>query len=329
MCTIFRKEGGTMLRGFRCIPLLLGFLSCSCQYKELCRDHNHGVNVPVEMDWSRYESIPDVPSMSLEFVNADSRDAIDYRIPGCHGGSVRLCCGSWEALTWNETESVTLRRELSGMNADICICGRTGSLQEGTQIVSKADMPLSAGALAQRVVQQPERIWAGNSAFDLQETGEEGGVEPVRLTLFKRTTTIQLRIMNVKNIEYCAEFGAAISGLSAGITLCGARELAEAVTQAIPLQKEADGSLTGRMECFGHSPAADTPHMLTVYAVLGDGTKWYSSMDISGQMHREGNEIEVVIDNLPLPKPIVNGSGFRPEVDDWQEVYIYINTDKK
>ena len=34
------------------------------------------------------------------------------------------------------------------------------------------------------------------------------------------------------------------------------------------------------------------------------------------------DEIDVDIDGLPIPKPIVNGSGFQPTVDGWQSIEI-------
>ena len=64
---------------------------------------------------------------------------------------------------------------------------------------------------------------------------------------------------------------------------------------------------------------------------------------ISGQMHDDvknpeihidpmnpqtleiNYEIHIDIEELPVPKPIVNGSGFQPTIDGWQGVEIDVN----
>ena len=47
----------------------------------------------------------------------------------------------------------------------------------------------------------------------------------------------------------------------------------------------------------------------------------HTNPDDGGTGH---TEVPIVIDQLPLPKPIVNGSGLQPTVDEWTEVFISI-----
>lgn len=84
--------------------------------------------------------------------------------------------------------------------------------------------------------------------------------------------------------------------------------------------------VTGALLTFGHSPAVDKAHQLTVYAVLSDGSKWYYTYDVTGQIHSapDPRNVHIVLDGLPLPKPITNGGGFQPEVEPWQPVEIDI-----
>lgn len=41
----------------------------------------------------------------------------------------------------------------------------------------------------------------------------------------------------------------------------------------------------------------------------------------------EDEEINIQLHELPIPKPIVNGSGFQPTVDGWQSVEINVTMD--
>ena len=91
--------------------------------------------------------------------------------------------------------------------------------------------------------------------------------------------------------------------------------------------KDKDGEktvITGGLLTFGHKTGNN--HTLTVYAVLADGSKWYYTYDVTDQIHSapDPRNVHIVLDGLPLPKPIVNGGGFQPEVEDWQTVPIDI-----
>ena len=45
---------------------------------------------------------------------------------------------------------------------------------------------------------------------------------------------------------------------------------------------------------------------------------------MTGQIHSapDPRNVHIVLDGLPLPKPITNGGGFQPEVEPWKPVEI-------
>ena len=67
--------------------------------------------------------------------------------------------------------------------------------------------------------------------------------------------------------------------------------------------------------------------------------RWYYNINVSDKMHVSGpdpsgpaghkEEIQIEVDGLPVPKPIVNGSGFQPTIDGWQGVEIEVSMDDK
>ena len=92
------------------------------------------------------------------------------------------------------------------------------------------------------------------------------------------------------------------------------------------MKKEDDSTLKAEFNTFGHCPNADehetNSHILTIYAILADDSKWLYSEDVTEQIHdpqQNPDEYHVVLhlNDLPVPKPIVNGSGFKPHVDSW------------
>lgn len=98
-----------------------------------------------------------------------------------------------------------------------------------------------------------------------------------------------------------------------------------------PEERSETGAIEGSFLTFGHRPGAsheDThKHTVMIYAMLLDGTRWYYEKDVTDQIPTDKNprRVRIVIDELPLPKPIVNGGGFQPEVDKWQQVDIELD----
>ena len=83
--------------------------------------------------------------------------------------------------------------------------------------------------------------------------------------------------------------------------------------------------MTGRLSFFGHCPKVDGTHKLMIYAQMSDGQTYYYEANVTDQLHdpaQNPTHIVIVIDKLPLPKPITGGGGLQPTVKDWQEIYI-------
>ena len=61
-------------------------------------------------------------------------------------------------------------------------------------------------------------------------------------------------------------------------------------------------------------------HHLTVYAVLSDGSEWKHTYDVTEQVHTapDPRNVHILLYGLPVPKPIANGGGFRPNVSEWE-----------
>ena len=149
----------------------------------------------------------------------------------------------------------------------------------------------------------------------------------------ERTHEITITITDVPNLQYTYQFGGSLTGLAGCVNMQSGRVGEELVTQAFTGYAADATTLVFRFRIFGHCPdhAAGIlhSHQLTVYAILADGTKWYYTEDISAQMHDEAQnpddeDVTINLNNLPIPKPIVNGSGFQPTIDGWQGVEIEV-----
>ena len=309
--------------------MLLLLITClafaSCEYKDLCYDHNHWVNVRVMFDWSQCEEA-DPKGMTVLFYNQEvpGSEPVRYDLVGRDGEMVRLIPGVYRAVAYNyDTETILYQ----GMDELSTLEGytRNSSIEEGTQL-TRSGMPRAVSTEQEPVILEPDILWgAVSEPFSLMMSDES-----VTITLHPtpRTIKVDIEIHNVPNLNYTGQFGGALSGLSPGVMMADG-ELADGVaTQAFTCQVVDGNTLQMSVRIFGHCSHRDEgdleQHLLTIYAILADGTKWYHTIDVTDKMHNWGDnpddeeEIHIYLDGLPVPKPIVNGSGFQPTIDGWK-----------
>ena len=313
---------------------LAALLLCSCQYKDLCYDHPHDAwsEVNVTFDWSE-APLADVKGMTVLFYNVDKPDAepVRYDFAGNSGGKARLALGTYRAVAYNnDTETILLRN--FNPYTDLEAYTRVSSIEEGTRL-TRSGMPRAVGTEHENVILEPDPFYAVTSnQFTL--TAEDGGVS-VELKPEYRYYTLEIIIDNVPNLQYTGQFGGAISGLAASRYVASGICSDITATEAYSVTVVDATTLKMELRYFGHCPHSEegilNKHMLTIYAILADGSKWYYGMDITTQMHeakvdeKTENVVITIEEGIPVPKPIVNGSGFQPTIDGWQGINIDVD----
>ena len=186
------------------------------------------------------------------------------------------------------------------------------------------------------MVFEPDELWT-SAAEGVTVTADSTQV--VTMPMESAITDYNFTITNVENLSYAVEVMATLSGMSA--SWLPAQHRGSDTHCIIPFPLTGDGSsvLRGTVRTFGHCPGEDADdhaeHQLTIYAEMKDGSKIYFTSDVTEAMHDAAHlnpddggtgetDVPIVIDQLPLPKPIVNGSGLQPSVAEWQEIQITI-----
>lgn len=304
-----------------------------CQYKPLCYDHHHWVDVNVIYHW---DLAPDaeVEGMVVHFYDPvkDAVEPMRYELPGMAGGRTRLLPGDWQPISYNnDTESILFRGTESLGTYEVYT--RSSSVEEGTKLMTRSAMPRAAGTERQAVILDPDPLWGVvGTPFTLHIGDPARTIDLYPVPLFKH---VYITIRNVPNIQYTNGFGGALSGLAPSIRIADRMLGEELVTQAFDGHVPDPTTVTMHTIIFGHCPylseGVENEHILIIYSILADGSKWYSTVDVSDQMHDkvknppEALNIYIDLDGLDIPKPIVNGSGFHPEVDDWKNEEIEVH----
>lgn len=298
----------------------------SCRHKELCYDHTHTVDVQVVFDWT---NAPDAApaSMSLYLFPLTGGNALRYDFTDREGGTIRVPVGRYDALCLNsDTENVTYRN--TELRTTFEVTTPTSSLLSGLGSlgVRSEDAPRADGTQDERIALAPDRLWSDHAEhIELKQT-----TVTQTITLYPQVSvsTCTVEIRNARNLKYVSGISGSLSSLAGGLLAGKAEMTDERVT--IPFEAAVSDDktvVTGGLLTFGHCPSVQNTHSLVIYAVLADESKWYYTYDVTDQIHTAPDQrnIHIVLDGLPLPKPIVNGGGFQPTVDDWQQVEIDID----
>lgn len=297
----------------------------SCEHKDLCYDHSDAVDVEVVFDWC---NAPDASpeSMSLYLFPAGG-EALRYEFTDCRGGTIRVPVGSYEALCLNsDTENVTYRNAERRETFEVTT--RTADLLSGLSVlgVLSDGVPRVDGTESERVILPPDMLWSDYAeSVELKPTA---GTPTVTLSPEMSICRYTVEIRNAANLKYVSGISGSLSSMAEGLYPGVGCDATCKTGATIPFDAavSADKStVTGELFAFG-CPSARKTHTLTVYAVLSDESKWYYTYDVTDQIHSapDRRDVHIVLDGLPLPKPIVNGGGFQPDVDDWQSVNVDI-----
>lgn len=316
------------------LPLAAAWLLAACEHKELCYDHSHTVSVEVRFDWS---ADPDAnpESMSLYLFPQSGGDPLRYEFVGRDGGTIAVLPDVYDAICLNSDAEGMVYRNTGQHTTFEISTNTTGLLTSGLTAlgVLSESVPRAEGTEDERVALAPDTLWSG-MLVDIALT-QAGSRDTITLYPDRSVCRYRVEIADAENLKYVRGMSASLSGMAGGV-LPGAETLSsEKVTVpfevAVTVPDSGDDAgrelVCGELLVFGHCPDTDGEHVLTVYAVMSDGSKYAYTFDtdeVTGQIHSAPDPRNVLIrlEGLPLPHPITNGGGFQPEVDDWEDVTI-------
>lgn len=295
-------------------------LLTSCEHKDLCYDHSYGTKIQVVFNW---KNAPDATpeTMRLYLFPEEGGKPQAYEFTDYRGGYVNVPAGRYKALCVNsDTESV-LYRGIDSFDSFEAYA------PDGVLNVRSSSVPRAEGTSGERIVKSPDRLYSARLEGVTIELAKEN--QTVTLCPEPSVSRYRVTIMNVSNLKYISPDGisGALSGMSGGL-LVGRNELTpEAVTVPFGMASDGVSTLTADFLTFGQTDSgAPAAHKLVVYVIMADGSKNYYTFDVTRQVDEaaDPHDVHIILDGLPLPKPIVNGGGFQPAVDEWQNVDVEV-----
>ena len=290
-----------------------------CTHKELCYDHSHVNEVNVYFNWN---AAPDAEpeSMGLYIYPQEEQKLLRFSLGGKHGGKIRMKNGTYHVICMNDdTRNITTLNinDLSTFEIN------TKDLETiaGSVNLSTKAIPKAKGYEEERIVASPEMTWSGFSN-DNHISGEN-----TEITLYPECNVIScdLTINNAENLRWVKSVSATISSMAGGYQPQYKSLTNEAVTIAFECSIDVkNNKITGTLSTFGCCPKNEIKHILTVYTIMDDNTKWWYQIDVTDQVHYRDDPYKIVInlDKLPVPAPDIGEGegGFSADVSEWNEV---------
>lgn len=315
----------------------------SCHHKDLCYVHPHSTHLRIVFDWSEApEALENLPKgMCVYFYSEDRQgEASRFDFPGSKEGYLDLPAGKYKIITYNnDTEAVKFSTTHDFDNH--AAYTRTGDILEplyGNGITSKV-----RSSEDERVVITPDRLYGcaateieisehGTTVYHItrsvdntaEVTTDDEGNQTLTLYPHDMLCHYTYEVRNVSNIGHISMASGALSGMAGEMQLSDEQLGSESVTLPFSAQINKDNdTLTGHFLTFGHNEKNTDPNRMSFYIVMDDGSKYSFTtgdyLDVSSQIRTapDRRHVHLIIDRLDLPTPIENGSGFRPDVEDW------------
>ena len=334
----FNKD---MYIGFAILIVVMWILLMltSCHHKKLCYHHPHYVDVYVVYDW-QHDPTANPEKMQVIFFPQDEYGVYSpFELKGKNGGKVSLPFGDYMALSYNgDAEDVLFRNAKSF--TDIEVYSKDATVLEGIRQMAQS-LPKSKGAEDERMVTPAVKMWADQANAGLHLTREDCELQnthEVCIPPYPLYCEYSVEIRHVKNLSGMGTLlGASLSGMASGVFLKDRTQNEDVVTIPFDMKfskttkasSEDKGdkisesmTLAGDFLTFGYNAKLNPQHNLVVYAVLTDGSKWYSVFDVSEQVRQapDPRHVHIVIDGLTFPTPTPGSSSGGISVKDWTSI---------
>ena len=302
-------------------------LLCSCQYKDLCYDHNHGENynlslllnlqleldVDVEVSVETHTKIEKPDYMKVMFYNPQTGILSDTEIVDADGGRIYEAPGFYDMLVYSfGTEWTQIRGEgnintLEAFTSDI-----TATKSRALRSFTRADEEEPQGP----IIYTPDHLLVAHERVEVPPFTEEERV--ITLTANAKTVveTYGFQLTNITGIEYISSIEAFVTNQSRSTFFGRGEKSTEPATIYFPIEvNPIDGYIHTSFNTFGKLPGESRSY-LHIMIKNTEGEEVKISVDITDQFEKEDHEI-IIDEEIDIPAP--EGGGIAPTVEEWNE----------
>lgn len=293
---------------FAVVLLSLSLSLGSCTQKMLDEAPRRTARVHIDFDWTDAEC--DSPhNMSVYFYPADGQNLPVQRFDlGGAGGDIDIVPGTYRLLGYNSDSDAALLRGHENFETHEIYTRRCGVLEPVVGVSDRTDADDHPSVLC------PDPMWSCWASATVTDSTR------IVLAPHSRCSLYIIKMTDIENLDgvsaMCVSVGALAGSAFMGHDSTGA-QCATLSTTAMPVNET---EAYGEMYTFGHNPANQLPHVLTVYAWMADGSMERHKFDVSAQIDTvpaSRRIVTIAVSGLKFSEVSGNDSGLNPRIDDW------------
>lgn len=307
----------------------LSLLLYSCQYKDLCYDHNHwsepnlvlkldlklDLDIDVDVSEESHTKI-DVPTyMVVCFYDIESGDLKKMEFVSSYGGPLHVNPGTYNMVVYSfDTEWTQVRGE-----------SNISSLEAYTSDITAMKLPVfsmfqqDTTTAPGPIIYTPDHLLVTQKEVEIPPYTDEVHVITIEAVVSTIVETYSFEVENVQGIEYVASVDAFITN-QARANFFGLGEVCqEPATIFFPMEVNRDTwTLKTSFNTFGKLPG-ESLSFLNILITNTKGQPFTFVTDITEQFKDTTHTI-VISDTIVVPPPEGGSGGIAPTVEDWEEV---------
>ena len=292
----------------------------ACHHKDLVYEVPVSGDIEVVFDW-RNAPRANPSSMALYMFDVTGESTpLRYIFSNKTGGPIRAPFGQFSAICINSdnTDWAYMRNTDDIDNFEIYTADATIMSRD---VTARSEAPRAEGTESERVAATPGMVWGSRS--DGITVADTDGRQVITLYPEESICHYTVDVLDIDNASNTssATVEGTLSGMAEGYRHGHGTATDTPVTMLFDMDFNSDRTaLHAEYLTFGECPVNKTKHILTVYMLLSDGSRRYYTYDVTQQVTdaTDPHNVHIVVKGLKLPEPLTPGSGFIPEVNDWQ-----------
>lgn len=296
------------------LALLLPLIGC--KHKELCYDHPHSKVVEVRFHWQEDVQVAKAMRVLCYPMGKDREEPYGFDIGNSKGGIISLPAGKYRVLAYSlDTENIVVEGEqqLSLLHAytNELVWARSRHSGRNTGTLRTVDAP---DYMTRAYQEQVEILSAPEHQY-------------IDLYPEEAVCRFTLEVQGIKGLPFVRQSRVSLSHVAPTLRL-HEMKLEGSPSEALFDTQIEGNRLTGAFNIFGLLPLDDkSPKYELTLFFRTEEKNIYATYDVTEQIlavkPKRGHirHVHIVLKaDIEIAKPIGNGGGFRPQVDDWQAI---------
>ncbi len=304
------------------------FLLCSCEYKDLCYDHNHGdshglelkLNLKLDLDLNlevseeAHTKILTPEYMKVCLYHPETGALMHTEFVGTYGGPLHAVPGTYDLVVysfgteWTQVRGESSAGTLEAFTSDITAqkAGQMASFTRNSDY--EAPGP---------IIYTPDHLLSTRMHVEVPPFSGEERVVTITAMASTIVDTYGFEVTNVTGIEYIASAEAFVTNQARSCFFGRGVPSVEPATIYFPVEVDlSTRSLRTTFNTFGKLPGDSHTYLHIVLRDTG-GTEHTFTEDITPQFEEPDHDI-VIDDEIVIPQPESGGGGIAPTVDPWE-----------